>query len=228
MVRLSVSLSVKAVGFVAAVLAWLPTSAAITIAANDQTAGKREVEAIVRAFYSKTIRQLEHPRGREALRKSCDYLQSVFEEIMLKNDKFGCDAKGGGYFRFPGASSEEISEFGNDGILPGFRIIESSARGQTAIVKVQAPIIEGRVPSRVVYYFRKTDGRWKVSNLLTYDQWPLDTNQEGGCRYVSGYYGFALPPKTEADLEDLPPLCKALELDNMRSSGSGSPQQKSK
>lgn len=215
--------SAKSVVFVAAMFV-VGMAGASTTPDAQSAQDKKEVEALVRTLYSKRIREVESPRGQGEFRKSCEYLRSVFEAALLKGDSLACD----GPTRFPTVDPYEISDFDDANKLPASRIVGSSVNDGVAVVKVQAPIIKNRTPGRVVYYLKKTDGRWKVANLLTYDQWPLDTTQEGGCRYVSGHYSFALPPKTEADLEDLPPLCKALELDNMRRSGSSGAQQKAK
>lgn len=200
-----------------------------SVSAEDQVArNKSAAEALIRDMFSRKIRELERVLSRDVLpfAKRCEYVQGTFESRIIEENGGRCHPLWLTNFRFPSLSSEDLMYLDEAKQLPKYRIVNSRVTETTAVVTVQTPILEHRIPGRVVYYLRKTNERWKISNMLAYEHWPIDTNQEGGCRYVSGYYQFALPPKTEADLEDLPPLCKALELDNMRRSGSGSLQQK--
>lgn len=184
--------------------------------AVDQPAkDKRDVEALISDMFAKKIRDFESPTRKNAAR-NCEYLTSIFDlSLIIKGPAF-CEVNGNAPIRFPNLSTQDFADFNDSNSVPKSRIIESNVKGSTAVVKVQAPIGDDMTPTRIVYFLKKANDHWRIYNILAYEQWPLDTNREGGCKDVSGYYHFALPPQSEADLEDLPQACRLLELNTIR------------
>jgi hypothetical protein len=186
------------------------------VVAQDQaTQNKKDVEMLIRDMFAKKIRDFEFPTKKNAAR-NCEYLTSIFDAALIAKGPVLCQVNGNAPTRFPNLSSQDLSDLDEADVLPKSRIVESVVKDTVAIVKVQAPLGKDLTPTRVVYFLRKIDGRWRIHNMLAYEHWPIDTNREGGCKDVSGYYHFALPPQSDADLEDLPPACKSLESSEIR------------
>lgn len=175
---------------------------------------EKEVKALVRDLYSKRLSELEAWKGRKASKKACEYLKSIFDPQLIKNEALGCDVAGSRYFRFPTIESEDMGYLADENRLPRARIVSVAVNGVNAVVKVIAPIDKDILSQgRVVYFFKKTEQGWRISNMLAYQQYPLDLSGEfKDCGHQSGNYRFALPPTTAADFEDLPPACRDLEL----------------
>jgi hypothetical protein len=192
-------------------------SCQMVLAADGATNDKAAVEAVISGLYAKKISSVEYPLGKQRMIQVCDYLRTVFEDSLLGKRTFGCV----GPDRFPNIPNEELSLLDDGNVLPKASIAQTRMDGSEAVVKVKTPIGKGLTPTRIVYFMRKSDAGWRVFNVLSYDEWPLDTNREGGCKDPSGHYRFAQPPRSEADLEDLPPLCRKLESDNFKRNGWG-------
>lgn len=192
------------------------------VAAEDQTTqDKKAVETLVHGLFSKKVRDFEIP-GKKNAKNVCEYLASIYESTLIAKENSFCVTAGAAAPRFPNMDSQDLSDLNEINTLPKHRITESGVKGAAAVVKVILPPVDGgAVSGRVVYFFKKTNDRWRISNILAYSEWPLDTNREGGCKDLSGYYHFALPPRSEADFEDLPPACRKLELDDRRRNGWG-------
>jgi hypothetical protein len=190
------------------------------LAQNQVTQNKKDVEMLIRDMFTKRIRDFEFPTRKNAAR-NCEYLSSIFDASLIVRGPVLCQINGNATTRFPNLSSQDLSDLDEAGALPKSRIVESIVRDTEAVVKVQTPLGLDLTPSRVVYFLRNIDGRWRIHNMLAYQHWPIDTNREGDCKDVSGYYRFALPPRSDADLEDLPPACKALESSEIRQRSRG-------
>lgn len=185
----------------------------LPVVANDQMErDKRNVEALVRDIYAKKARDFEFPTKKNAA-TNCEYLASIFDASMISRGEIFCEVVGGSSrARFPSLSDTDLSDLNESNVIPKFRIVESGVKGEAAVVKVQAPIAKDLQATRIVYFLKKSEDRWRISNILAFSEWPLDTRREGGCKDASGYYHYVLPPRSVFDLEDLPRACQELEL----------------
>lgn len=176
-----------------------------TIEARD----KPHVEALISNLLSKKVREFETPEKRNA-KTVCDYMASIYEAPLIARQNSFCFTTGSASPRFPNIHDEEISELGRSGILPGSGIVSSSVKGTVAVVRVKAPIGKGWKSGRVVYFLRKTNDLWRISNFLAYREWPLELQREGGpcATPPEGGFDFALPPTGPDQLEDLPSPCR--------------------
>ena len=190
------------------------TLAIASFFAHGKTVPDRaKVEALIHNMLSKKVRELELPEQKNAM-KNCEYLHIIFESHLISKDATYCNITGNVPVRFPNIYDEDLSDLARSGTVPRSRILTISVRGEKAVVKVQTPIAEDLTPARMVYFLRKSEGQWRIYNILAYFQWPLNLSGEfRNCRGLIGpTYEFAREPQGPDEIEDLPTPCQANAL----------------
>jgi hypothetical protein len=185
---------------------------------------KGAVTRLIKTLYSKSISEVEFPSGTDNMRKTCEYLKMIADKSMLKVNKQGCSFKVLS-IRYPNIDNIALSEINDAKKIPGYKILNTSFREDLAVVKVKAPLISnftGVFDTHAIFFLKKFDKDWKITNALGYLEWPIDLRGEwSDCRHQSSNYQFAVPPTSPSEFEDLPASCRALELDDRRRNGWG-------
>lgn len=190
-----------------------------------------DVMTFMKRLYSTPINDIEGGKrfnGKFDPNRGCEILRSFFipRLISRESSSSGCDLSGDSvwFFRFPSIDSYEIGFMEEKNRLPNYRVesIHFSRAGAVAKVTIPAESSGRWVVGKSVYFLIKTSQGWRISNILAYNEWPLNLKGEySDCRESSIHYGFALPPKSPEDFEDLPPACREMELDDRRRNGWG-------
>ncbi len=201
-------------------------------AGNTTDDAKRsEIVAFIRKLYSTPINDIEgkqHFGGGYNPDRGCEILKSFFVDRLIVRERptSNCDTTGSyaGPFRYPSIDGYEIGLMEEKKTLPRYRLDSILIFGSKAVAKINVPSgkDERWGVGRTVYFLTETQQGWRIANLLTYNEWPLNLKGEySDCRESSIHYSFALPPKSPEDFEDLPPACREMELDDRRRNGWG-------
>jgi hypothetical protein len=180
----------------------------------EQRASKSEASAalvLAKNLYSKGLSKFEMPAGNSEVLDTCEYIRSIFSANLIKSNKSNCDVKGNLFVRFPTLASEDL-----EGITPNapafsHTIREGEKMGGITAIHVITPTNGEFQKGKVVYFIEATSTGAKIVNFLSYTSYPLDlTGDYKDCVTRSAYFKFALPPKTELEIADLPATCRAL------------------
>ncbi len=202
-------------------------------AADADSTDASEISALIKRLYSTPINDVEGKQqfgGKYDPNRGCEILKSFFVDRLIVRERptSNCDTTGNyaGPFRFPSLDGENMSDLEEDHRLPRYKLISVSAKDDHAVAKIIIPEGPGEFDNwrvgRVIYFLVRTPQGWRITNMLTYNEWPLNLKGEySDCREPSIHYSFALPPKSPDDFEDLPPACREMELDDRRRNGWG-------
>lgn len=204
---------------------------AIALAVMAQTAHAdagptAELGALVQRMYTYTVHEFEFGRnpatGRYDARRNCALLRTFFAPPML-GQTHGPDRCEFEHSRFPpdaaGTPVEQlVSEYDDKPPVPFIQTIRVSGdQAQVELLFGAADAPKGQRPDarrnqgRVVFFCQRGPQGWRIVNKLSFRTWPLVLKDEGAdCRYASLAVGFALAPRTPAELAPLPPACRAL------------------
>lgn len=125
--------------------------------------------------------------------------------IVRERPTSNCDTTGSyaDPFRYPSIDGYEIGLMEEEKRLPRYRVESTSASGSNAVIKINIPPEKDERwgVGRSVYFLTKTPQGWRIANMLTYNEWPLNLKGEySDCRESSIHYSFALPPQVSRRL----------------------------
>lgn len=188
-------------GRIAFVLAVAAVVHATTARAESSTMAQLEIKVLIKKLYSYDPDYFEMGNidGKFQPNRQCDLFREFFEERMIvkKDNGVGCELGRDlmGFLRFPTASSEDLSST-RRGELPKEKIDTPVVIGESAKVSVVIDVVgEGRS----LYFLRRTDRGWRISNAMIHEKWPDLDDKVNNC-----YYRFALSPSEEERKEILP------------------------
>ncbi|NMG00905.1 hypothetical protein GPA27_26360 [Aromatoleum toluolicum] len=141
-------------------------------------------------------------RGKFDPTRHCDFLRTFFEEsaISKRNNRSGtteCDAD----YRYPNLDAENLSSATRYISIPKPKINTPEVNGSWAKVSV---LTEGEEISlgRSLYFMRKTEVGWRITNVMIHTKWPDVDDGTHNC-----YYSFARKPSAE-ESKEIPLHCR--------------------
>ena len=148
------------------------------------------------------LNRISKSRGKFDPTRHCDFLRNFFEEgaISKRNNRSGtteCDAD----YRYPNLDAENLSSATRYISIPKPIINNPEVIGSWAKVSV---LTEGEEISlgRSLYFMRKTEVGWRITNVMVHTKWPDVDDGTHNC-----YYSFARKPSAE-ESKEIPPHCR--------------------
>lgn len=167
--------------------------------------------ALIKGLYSKSLAKFEIPQDKAEAIEACEYIKSIFFANLIKHKKSDCEVKGDIFVRFPTLASEDLEGVDPNASAFSHSIREGETMGGVTAIQVITPTGSELRKGKVVYFVESTSAGVKIVNFLSYTSYPLDlTGDYKDCVTRSVYFKFALPPKSELEIADLPSTCRAL------------------
>lgn len=151
------------------------------------------------------LNRVSENRGKYDPTKHCALIREFFDESIIdkrtiRPTLIQCDAD----YRYPNLYDEDASSATRSIDIPPPKIEFLIVSVSSAKVSVLTEG-DGISPGRSLYFLKKTDNGWRVSNVMTQSRLPKPTDERDEC-----YYAFAKKPSIEEFKEVAAPCRQSL------------------